>query len=230
MTLEDVVLARAALVARGLKPSQRAILVELGRGSKRDVARYLHQLEESATPENSMQCSNGEKMHTPAAEPEPVDPVIQAEQRVQQAEQELAGAREHLIWCKVELLAMQPLRVDNLLRGSLHPHDECLAEALHDVESAKQTYDRAWQQREDARQQLAQLEKQHRRGLQERHVATHQPDLVAALDHWSERLRLATTDFQHAHAKKERDAANLAYQQAVARAPWTSNGTTAAVP
>jgi hypothetical protein len=228
MTLEEVEQARAALVERGLKPSQRAVLAELGRGSKRDVAKFLRQLEAPPEPDDA-QCG-GEPEPEAAPEPEPVDPVIVAEQRVAQAEQELAGAREHLVWCKLELMAMQPLRVQDLLRGSLHPHDEALADALHDVESAKQTYDRAWQQREDARQQLAQMEKHERRGRQERWVALHQPALVAQLDHWSERLRLASSDFQHAHAKKEHAAALFAYHQAVARAPWSTNGHAADAP
>ena len=52
MTVTDVEQARAALVAHGLTPSQRAILRLIGKGSKRDVVKFLRQLEYVRDPCN----------------------------------------------------------------------------------------------------------------------------------------------------------------------------------
>jgi len=60
MTVEEVASARDALVAQGLQPSQRAILAHLGRGSKRDVAKYLHQLEGTTPPQEPEVVAGGD--------------------------------------------------------------------------------------------------------------------------------------------------------------------------
>ena len=98
-------------------------------------------------------------------------------------------------------------------------------QALDDVVVAKQYYDEAWRARETARAELGRLHRDHRETHQKAWVQQHRPELVQAVDHWQEHLRTATSDRAHAQAKKEYAAAMFAYQQAVAQAPYTSNGT-----
>jgi hypothetical protein len=51
MTLADVEEAVRQLEARGQRPTERAVLTQLGAGSRRDVARFLHLLaEDGQTP------------------------------------------------------------------------------------------------------------------------------------------------------------------------------------
>ena len=230
MTLHQVAGAVATLKARGAAISQRAILRELGAGSKRDVAKYLRQLDQPTPAEDETgtpDVAYGSDPE-PAAAPDPAlaDPVARAETRLREAEQALALAREHLLECKLELMAMQPLKVQDLLRGSLQASDEALPDALRAVESAKQDYDRAWREREDAKAELARVEAVHVRRHQEAWVARAHPELVAALAYWQEKLRTAPSDRMSAEAKKNVGEAQMAYEYAVRTAPWSSNGVT----
>ena len=87
-------------------------------------------------------------------------------------------------------------------------------------------YDAAWSQRETAKEALQHLHRDHRESHQKAWVAQMKPQLVQAVAHWQEQLRTATSDRMHAQAKKEYQSAMFAYQQAVAQAPYTHNGTT----
>jgi plasmid replication DNA-binding protein KfrA len=223
MTLQQVAAAKAALQARRERVSQRAVLRITG-GSKRDVARFLKQLTQAPPPAEPEAVAGGNP-EPPSLPPESIDPVQRAAHRLEQAEQELIEARESLLECKIMLLAMQPLKVQDLLRGSLHVSDEALPEAMADVASAKQDYDRAWRQREDARADLARLHAVHVRKHQEAWVERHKPELVQARDYWHEKYLRAPSDRISAEAKKNFQEAQMQYEHTVRTAP--TNGTSA---
>ena len=155
----------------------------------------------------------------------PADPVVAAERALRLAELHLADARDALLHAKGVLAATLPLRVDGLLHGSLHRDDDIAQVAVDDVDAMKRLYDEAWSQRESALAELQRLQRDHREVHQKAHVALNQPQLVQAVAHWQEQLRTATSDRMHAHAKKEYQSAMYQYQQAVAQAPWSANGT-----
>jgi hypothetical protein len=237
MTLADVEQARAALVARGQQPSQRAVLAELGRGSKRDVAKYLRQLSETPLPDDAG--GGGEPEPEAAPEPTPppvpvpeVDPVALAEQWLAQAKQTFRNARAHLRDCRLEyLIVTLPLYYEEdgkkLLVGSFDPTDEIVQEVLLDLRSAKVDYDYALTRLRTARETLAQAVKVHRRGLQERWVSVHKHTLVEERDKWRQKYLLAPSDRMALEFRKNFGIANTAWEQAVQSAPWTTNGTTA---
>jgi hypothetical protein len=219
MTVTDVEQARDALLAQGVHPSQRAILSYIGKGSKRDVARFLRVLDQF---ENV-----GAALAAGVTKPDPVlDPVTLAEQGLAAAEARLAEARDTLLQAKGVVLCARNLVVENVLHGSLHPHDEIHAQALADCDDAKRHYDAAWQARASARAALERATREHRLGHQEAWVQVHHPELVRQRDYWQEELRTAKSDRQSMHAKKELSQALQAYHQAVHAAPWSSNGTT----
>lgn len=236
MTLEEVRKAKKAIEAKGRVATYDAVRQRLGRGSRRDIASFM-QILRAQPPEEPSPVAGGDPVPDglpldrgpgPAQEPAaPVelDPVVLAEERLAAAEREFFAAREELLHAKVTLVATKNLVVENILHGSLHADDEVHRLAVHDVDIAKQDYDAAWQQRETARQALEQATQTHRRRHQEAWVAEHQPELVAQLFHWQEDTRTARDDRSFAHAKKELGAARMAYEQAVARAPWNQNGT-----
>lgn len=218
MTPTDVETAALALVAAGEEPSMRAIERYLrAHGtpcSRHTIAAFLKHMDPLPVVQ-------------PEVTPPPVtpDPVEAAEQQLRAAEQILVDARDSLTQAKMALLAVMPLRLDGVLHGSLHAHDEALTQAVWDVDSAKQHYDYAWSQREDARQRREQAERLYRRQHQETYIARTRPELVANLAHWQEQLRTASNDRMHAEAKKNYGQVRFVYEQEVAQAPWNANGT-----
>lgn len=217
------------------------------RGSKRTALKYLHELAAAGAvwqpvrPEPAPACVEHARVPVPpepvceadddpvyhptpaaasAAPPVPADPVTQAEQALQEAEAHFAEVQDSLLQAKGVVLCTRNVSVDGVLYGSLHPHDAIHQTALDDVVMAKQSYDQAWQQREDARQELERVTKAHREVHQKRWVQVHRPDLVTAKDYWTEELRVATSNGSHLHAKKELGAATMAYEAAWRTAPW----------
>jgi hypothetical protein len=157
--------------------------------------------------------------------PPAADPVEQAELALRQAELHLSDARDALLHAKTVLAATLNLPVQGILHGSLHQQDDFAAQALEEVDEQKRLYDEAWAARAHARDTLAQLTRTHREGHQKAWVKAHRPALVQAVAQWQEAVRTATSDREHAHAKKEYQSAFFAYHQAVAQAPWRANGT-----
>ena len=160
----------------------------------------------------------------PPPPPRPLDPVDVARAHLEQAEQELESARE---WMDTACLAF-PVS-DGLVRNGLRydgyaREDPARIAVEQTARRAMGEYHEAWQAVVTAQQQLQQLERQHRRGAQEHYIAAHQPELVAELDHWREQLLKAANDWAHAEAKKNVARATQAYEQAVALAPYSSNG------
>lgn len=159
--------------------------------------------------------------------PEPSDPVALAEGRLEMAEADLEASRTVLVHAKLTLLACKGLAVEGVLHGSLHQGDELHQQAVQEVDSAKQEYDRCFQERADATLALTAATREHHRGHQQAWVEAHRPELVRHRDYWAEELRTATSDRMHAEAKRQFAAAQLAYQTALLTAPVPMNGTTA---
>lgn len=227
MTALDVDRACLALEAEGVTPSGNSVLRHLQQrgvpASKRTVLKYLRlrRLAEAGGPATGFSTAQDAPEYGA-----PQGPVEAAERALRLAEVHLGDARDALVQAKTVLLATQPLPIQGILRGQLQPSDDFPAQALEDVDLCKRDYDAAWAQREAARQELERLHRLHREADQKAWVAQMRPQLVETLAHWQEKLRTATSDRMHAQAKKEFQSAMYQYQQAVAQAPYTHNGTT----
>jgi len=250
LTRDDFLAAQAAVLARGEPVSGQAVWRELHAHqipcSRRTVLRYLHELAAAtttklvvATTESGVMVADSSESEVlsppaPALPPEmpverqiaPPDPVELAQEVLERCQRLLDAATADLIAARTQYLAaVSPIRVGQVLHGSLHPDDTTPEEILSEMDDAKRVYDRRWGEREEAQQHLTQMQQQYRRAHQEAYVERHRPDLPHAVTYWHQKLTAATNDHLHAQARKEYAAAMHAWQTAVLAAPWTENGT-----
>ena len=235
MTLEDVLQAKQALEAQGIPPSANKILRVLGSGSKHTVLKYLRALAPAPglAPPVAAGAVDGtdlppvlEAPRAPARElaaDEGTLAVRAAAQALERAELDLGQAREDMHLAAAALATCNGVLFDGVRFGALDAQDPVRHALVEEARATTLYYRRCWQDFLRTQADLAQAERLYKRGQQEQWIATHRPELVAAMAEWAERLRTATSDHQHAHAKKEYASAQFAYQNGLAAAPW--NGT-----
>jgi hypothetical protein len=139
------------------------------------------------------------------------------------AEVEADVARENMDAAVMALWLSRGLLIEGVRYGGYMPGDPALQAVQEHATASMGHYRQSWHAVEQARTALEQAVKQYRRKEQESWVAAHKPNLVANLALWQHKLQTATSDWQHAEAKKNVGFLQLAYSQALIEAPV--NGT-----
>jgi hypothetical protein len=183
---------------------------------------------EAPVPTPVLMADDDPVFHAPAPPapppPRPLDPVDLARAALEQAQQQLENAREWMDTACLAFMVSDGLVRNGLRYGGYARDDPARIAVEQTARQAMGEYHEAWQAVVQAQQALAQADRLHRRGHQEQWVATHQPGLAQDLADWRERLRTAASDRYHAEAKKNLALALQAYEQAVALAPYSPNG------